>query len=259
MADAERDLVRVALVSGVARPPGIGRAVALRLAAAGYRLVCADLVTADPQDTGHVTPEAFDTVMAELRSTGALVHAIAQVEDPDWAGLVAATIERCGRLDVCCALNGATGPAAGDGPLVGVGESSFRLGLELNLVATWLLVRAAAAAMIDRGHPGAIAVLSSQAALAPKAGAGVVGAARAAADHLVSVFAKELGPQGIRINAVAPLAVVPTAQFPNPRALACPSTSGSGDRSRSGGRRLRTRPPQPSSSSAPTQRRTSPA
>jgi NAD(P)-dependent dehydrogenase (short-subunit alcohol dehydrogenase family) len=55
---------------------------------------------------------------------------------------------------------------------------------------------------------------------------GVVGAARAALDHLVSVFAKELGPHGIRINAVAPLAVAPTEQFPNPGLVALADRAG---------------------------------
>lgn len=220
MAEPGRNPVRVALVSGVARPPGIGRATALRLAKAGHQLVCADLVTSDPTDTGHVTPDAFDAVIAEVQSAGATVYPITQYRDDGWADLVAATVDRFGRLDVCYALNGATGAQAGDGPLADVSEPSFRLGLELNLVATWLLVSAAARAMIDGGRPGAIGVLSSQAALAPKAGVGVVGAARAAVDHLVSVFAKELGPHDIRVNAVAPFAIAPTDQFPNPGLVA---------------------------------------
>ena len=66
---AGRGDIPVALVSGVARPPGIGRAAALRLAARGYALVVADLVSPAPSDTGHVSSEAFDGVVAELRAT----------------------------------------------------------------------------------------------------------------------------------------------------------------------------------------------
>jgi NAD(P)-dependent dehydrogenase (short-subunit alcohol dehydrogenase family) len=80
--------------------------------------------------------------------------------------------------------------------------------------------------MIDTGRPGAIAVLSSQAALVAKDGVGAVGAARAGVNHLVSVLAKELGPDGIRVNAVAPLAVAPSEQFPNPGLLALAEQSG---------------------------------
>lgn len=222
---ASRD--QVALVSGVARPPGIGRATALRLVAAGYTVICADLVADEPTDTAVVTRPSFDAVVAELEHAamtgggGARVHAIPQHSaDPRWSELIDVAIDNYGRLDICCALNGATGAGAGDGPLAEVGEASFRRGLELNLTVAWLLTSAAARAMIAGGRPGAMAVLSSHAALLPKAGVGVVGAARAAVDHLVAVLAKELGPHAIRVNAVAPLAVAPTEQFPNPGLVA---------------------------------------
>jgi NAD(P)-dependent dehydrogenase (short-subunit alcohol dehydrogenase family) len=216
---------RVALVSGAARPPGIGRATALRLAASGCTVICADLVSDQPTDTAEVTRSSFDAVMAEVehaaRRGGGRVHVVAQDgDDPRWNELIEGAIARYGRLDICCALNGVTGAHSGDGRLAEVDEASFRRGLELNLTVAWLLTSAAARAMIAGGRPGAMAVLSSHAALLPKAGVGVVGAARAAVDHLVAVLAKELGPHAIRVNAVAPLAVAPTEQFPNPGLVA---------------------------------------
>jgi NAD(P)-dependent dehydrogenase (short-subunit alcohol dehydrogenase family) len=223
---------RVALVSGVARPPGIGRATALRLARAGFTVACADLLAARPADTGTVTPALFDDVVAEIgqaaRPGGGHVLALPQREaDPcSWQQLVDATTARFGRLDVCCALNGITGPHAGDGALLDVTEDAWARGLELNLTAPWLLVRAAARAMRAAGRPGTIVVLSSQAALVPKAGVGALGAARVAVNHLVSVLAKELGPDQIRVNAVAPLSVAPSERFPNPGLIALAERQG---------------------------------
>jgi NAD(P)-dependent dehydrogenase (short-subunit alcohol dehydrogenase family) len=222
----------VALVSGVARPPGIGLATALRFARAGWNLACADLVTAVPADTGAVTPAFFDEVIADLKQAagkyGGQVLALPQFNDgPDsWDALVTATTTRFGRVDVCCALNGVTGAQAGDGPLADLSEAGWERGIELNLTATWLLVRAAARAMRASGRPGAITVLSSQAGLVAKPGVGVVGAARAAVNHLVAVLAKELGPDQIRVNGVAPLSVAPSDRFPNPGLVALAERAG---------------------------------
>src|SRR3954463_7862539 len=66
-AAAQRSLTgKVALVSGVARAHGLGRATALRLARAGATLVVADLVDDAGKDTATVTREVFDRVLAEI-------------------------------------------------------------------------------------------------------------------------------------------------------------------------------------------------
>ena len=98
--------------------------------------------------------------------------------------------------------------------------------LEMNLVSALLLTQQAARAMIDGGHGGSIVHLSSHAALVPVGGSGLVGAARAAIGHLARVLAVELGPHGIRVNAVAPLAVEPQPRFPNPGLLALAQRTG---------------------------------
>ncbi|MCW2550130.1 MAG: hypothetical protein JWN96_4590 [Mycobacterium sp.] len=221
----------VVLVSGVARPPGIGRATALLMADLGADLVCADLVGSG--DTGYATPEAFEQVLSEVTARagehGGRVLALRQVgiDEADWSGLVTQTVSAFGGLDWCCILNGATGSDAGDGRLIEVSGPSWQRSLDMNLTGAWLLAKAAASAMISGGRPGSLVLLSSHAALSPTVGAGVVGAARAAVDQLVAVFAAELGPHGIRCNAVAPLAVEPSGQFPNPGLLALARREGS--------------------------------
>jgi NAD(P)-dependent dehydrogenase (short-subunit alcohol dehydrogenase family) len=224
---------QVAVVSGVARPPGIGRATALRLAAGGAQVVCADLVTpdanADTNDTGSAPADRFERIVAEVGAAGpGEVLAVAQsgTGAADWDGLVRAAVDRYGRLDICCALGGATGPDAGDGRLLDLSEGSWQRCLELNLTAGWRLCRAAARAMIEGGRPGAIVLLSSHAASAPTANYGALGAARAGLQHLVAVLGQELAGYGIRCNAVAPLAVAPDDQFPNPGLVALADRNG---------------------------------
>lgn len=230
---------RVAIVSGVARAPGIGRATALRLAAAGAHVVCADLVrtaspvqtashvqTAEPgppADTAAATPRLFDEIVAEVRAAGpgeVLAARQSAADAAAWETLARTAIEHFGRLDICCALNGVTGPGAGDGPLLSLDPRAWHRCLDLNLTATWLLAKAAAEAMIGCGRPGAIVALSSHAAQAPAPGTGALGAARAGVQHLIAVLAQELAPHAIRCNAVSPLAVSPTERFPNPGLVA---------------------------------------
>ncbi len=218
------------LVSGVARPPGIGRSTALLLAETGADLVCADLVGSG--DTAFAPPDTFDEVLAEVTDRAAqfggrvLAHRQAEIGGPAWAAMVERTVAEFGRLDCCCVLNGVTGPHAGDGPLIELTEESWRRAMDINLTGSWLLARAAAKAMIAGGRPGSIVHLSSHAGLVPTVGAGAVGPARAAVDQMVAVLAAELGPHGIRCNAVAPLAVEPSTRFPNPGLLALARNEG---------------------------------
>jgi acyl-CoA synthetase (AMP-forming)/AMP-acid ligase II len=112
---------RVAIVSGVARPPGVGRATALRLATAGAHVVCAELVGGHggTPDTGSAPRLLFDRVVDEVRAAGpGEVLAVPMAGPGGWDALAAAAVDRFGGLDICCALNGATGAGAGDGPLL---------------------------------------------------------------------------------------------------------------------------------------------
>jgi NAD(P)-dependent dehydrogenase (short-subunit alcohol dehydrogenase family) len=216
---------QVVLVSGVARPPGIGRATALRLARAGATVACADVVSEQVRDTAVAPVALFDRVVSEVRaaagdSGGEVLRLPHDDAAGSWPRLVEATVGAFGQIDICCVLNGVTGAAAGDGALVDLAEESWRRSMELNLTGAWLLSRAAARAMITAGRGGCIVHLSSEAALVAKAGVGAVGPARAAVNHLVAVLAKELGGFGIRCNAVAPLSVEPTDLFPNPGLIA---------------------------------------
>jgi NAD(P)-dependent dehydrogenase (short-subunit alcohol dehydrogenase family) len=211
---------RVALVSGVARPPGIGRATALRLAAGATHVVCAEVIDDAPGDTGAAPRALFDRIVTEVAAAGqGEVLAVPQ-RTFDADAIVQAAVDRFGRLDVCCALTGATGASAGDGPLLDLADDAWQRCLDANLDATFRLLRAAARAMVGAGTPGVIVALSSHAAQAPAPNVGAVGAARAAVQHLVAVLAQELGPHGVRCTAVAPLAVMPSELFPNPGLVA---------------------------------------
>jgi NAD(P)-dependent dehydrogenase (short-subunit alcohol dehydrogenase family) len=212
-------------VVGVSRPPGIGRATALRLLARGMRCVCADVVApagAAAPHTGVAEAAVFRAVTEELQAAAGpgQVEVVALDPAPDWTALVGRTLERFGRLDVLCALSGASGTAAGDGPLLQLGSDAWSTCLRVNLTDPFRLAQAAARAMVDGGRGGAVVLLSSEAARHMAPGAAALGAARAGLGLLVEALAAELGPHGIRVNAVCPLGVEPTPEFPNPGLVA---------------------------------------
>lgn len=89
------------------------------------------------------------------------------------------------------------------GPLLDLGVDDWRAVVEVNLTGTFLAARAAAVRMADRGS-GAIVNVTSMNGVAPGPNAGAYGATKAAIALLTQQMAIEWGPQGIRVNAVAP-------------------------------------------------------
>ncbi|MDT0266593.1 SDR family oxidoreductase [Streptomyces sp. DSM 44915] len=180
---------RVACVIGGTR--GIGRAVARRLAAAGGPVVI----------TGRDRPTA-DASAAELAAeTGAEVTAVAlDVRDfAGAAGAVRALVARHGRLDALVVSAGAMHNA----PLGMVTEEAVRQTLDTHVAGPIAVLQAAARAMMRR-RAGSITLIGSTVGRDGPPGQLVYAAAKSALTGLVSSAARELGPYGVRVNAVAP-------------------------------------------------------
>lgn len=213
---------KVAWVAGAARPPGIGAAVAVRLARLGADVVCVDMVdegAAVGDDQSYaVTGDALQAVASAVETEGrrALVHGTDLAEPVAVDDSVRAAVSAFGRIDVCCNLSGGTGPALGNGSLLDLDPDSWRAALDANLTAAWLGSRACARHMIEQGDGGAIVNLASSAALVGSSGFGAFSAARAGVVRLTDVLAQELGQHGIRVNAVCPRGVSPDAGGGNP-------------------------------------------
>jgi NAD(P)-dependent dehydrogenase (short-subunit alcohol dehydrogenase family) len=185
--------VRV-LVTGAAS--GIGRATCLRLARdAGATGRVARIAVVD------VGPSAaLDAVVTELAALGAqalpLPGDMGTVEAP--ARVVTEAIERFGGLDGLVSNAGINRPGA---LLASTAEDWDRI-FAVNTRATWLLARAAHPAL--RASRGAIVAVASMSGSQAHAGLGAYGPSKAALIMLVRVLAQELGPDGIRVNAVSP-------------------------------------------------------
>lgn len=210
MASARRFENKVVVVTGSARPPGMGWATAQRLADEGATVICVDRVaTGGGGTTDAAEADVVAALQESLRSRGARCAAIDA--DVTVAGKFETVVDRVvaefGRIDACCCLNGTSGANGGSGDVATLTTESWTRCIEVNLTAPFLVATAAARHMIGRGGAGAITLLSSYAALQPSPTAGAIGAARAGLNFLVASLAIELGPHGIRVNAVAPLGV----------------------------------------------------
>jgi NAD(P)-dependent dehydrogenase (short-subunit alcohol dehydrogenase family) len=198
----------VALVTGAARPRGIGRATALRLAGAGHDVACLDIAAPYQEAPAHgvATADDLDAVVAEIEKRGRRAVAVrADVSDEEAVGrAVASATETLGTITLVANVAGGSGPGFGLGPLVSVPAAEFRRVLDVNVTGTWLVSKACANLMVAAGVGGRICNVSSQAGKRGFPMLGAYCAAKAGVILLTQTMALELGPSGISVNAVCP-------------------------------------------------------
>ena len=179
---------RVAIVTGASR--GIGRAIALRLAADGRSVV---LVSR--------SAEALEAVCREIQQAGGAAEARAcDVADGDaLAGLVEDVASTHGRLDILVNNAGITR----DGLVLRMTDEDFDIVMQVNLRSAFVACRAAARPML-RGRFGRIINISSVTGIVGNPGQANYAAAKAGLIGMTKSLAKELGSKGITANVVAP-------------------------------------------------------
>ncbi|MEV4298383.1 glucose 1-dehydrogenase [Microbispora rosea] len=178
---------KFAVVTGAAR--GIGAAIARRLAAEGAAVACVDL-----------TGDRCASIVDEITVTGGRAVAFgcdvsdsAQVE-----ALVPGVMAEFGRIDVLVNNAGLTR----DNLLFRMSEEDWDKVVDVNLKSVFLVSRAVQKHMVEQ-RSGAIVNLSSRSALGNR-GQSNYAAAKAGIQGLTATMAIELGPFGVRVNAVAP-------------------------------------------------------
>jgi NAD(P)-dependent dehydrogenase (short-subunit alcohol dehydrogenase family) len=198
----------VALVTGAARPRGIGRATALRLAAEGADVACLDIARPYADAPGHATATAddLDSIVREIEALGRRAVAVRAdvADDAEVDAAVANATEALGTIQVVANVAGGSGMGFGVGPLLSVGADEFRKVLDVNVVGTWLVSRACAQRMVDAKVGGRICNVSSQAGKKAFPMLGAYCAAKSGVILLTQCLATELGPAGISVNAVCP-------------------------------------------------------
>ncbi|MFF9242590.1 SDR family oxidoreductase [Streptomyces sp. NPDC014801] len=170
---------------------GIGRAVALALAAAGARPVVAGR-----------TPERLDETVALVEKAGGSALAVpTDVRDPQAVDtLVAAAVDRYGRLD------GLVNNAAGNfvAPGIDLSPNGWRAVVDIVLNGSYYCTRAVARRLREQGDGGAILSVIATYAWHGHPGTVHSAAAKAGVLAMTRTLAVELAPLGIRLNCVAP-------------------------------------------------------
>jgi NAD(P)-dependent dehydrogenase (short-subunit alcohol dehydrogenase family) len=149
-----------------------------------------------------IAAERAEATAAELRTSGAQAIALAadvsQAMDVDRAvhDLTAAL----GSVDVLVNAHG----ISPNRPLLQANEQEWDRTFAVNTRGTMLTCRAVGNQMVQRGYGGTIVNVSSGAATSARQGAAGYSGSKAAINMLTEALAIELGPHGIRVNAVAP-------------------------------------------------------
>lgn len=179
---------KVAVITGSAQ--GIGEAVAVEFAREGAKVVIADY---DPEG-GRETVETIKDAGGEAIFVQTDVSDFSACEE-----LIEKTISEYDKIDVLVNNAGITA----DGFLVKMTEEEWDRVIDINLKGVFNCARHAAKQMMDQGS-GVIINASSVVGLYGNIGQTNYAAAKFGVIGLTKTWAKELGPKGVRVNAVAP-------------------------------------------------------
>ena len=171
----------VALVTGAGR--GIGRACALALSGAGARVIAVSRTAGELESLAEEAPGPVETWVEDVIGDTLL----ARIEGLD------------DRLDVLVNNAGTNQPQ----PLLEVTDEALDMMLNLNVRAAFRVARSAARVMMRRGS-GSIIHMSSQLGHVGLPGRTVYCMTKHGIEGLTRAMAVELGPHGVRVNAVAP-------------------------------------------------------
>jgi 3-oxoacyl-[acyl-carrier protein] reductase len=180
-----------------------GRCAAVAGASGGLGLGCAQALAADGvrvvlcgRDAARAEAAAHD-----IRDAGGdAVGLAADVSTVDGAaGFVARAIDALGRLDIV--VTNAGGPPAGT--FASTDVDAYLPALELNLLSTVAMCKAAVPAMVERGW-GRIVAITSLTVRQPAASLILSNTARAGATGFLKTLAREVAPHGVTVNSVQP-------------------------------------------------------
>jgi NAD(P)-dependent dehydrogenase (short-subunit alcohol dehydrogenase family) len=180
---------KVAVVTGGGR--GIGKAIAGRLAAAGAGVV----IASRKMENLQATAAEFGDLPGEVVPVACHVGRPDQLEN-----LVRETEARLGPIDILV-NNSATN--IGQGPSLDVSDEMLDKMVEINVKSALRLVRLTVPGMIARKR-GSVINIASIAGLQPQPGGLLYSVTKAGLIMMTRCWAREFGPHGVRVNAIAP-------------------------------------------------------
>jgi NAD(P)-dependent dehydrogenase (short-subunit alcohol dehydrogenase family) len=186
---------KIAIVTGAGQ--GIGQGIALALGKAGARVMLAGKTLVKLEETKRY----IETAGGQAATVSANVS-----EPEDIARIVESTVTAFGGVDIL--VNNAQQAVLG--PLLDLDDAGFRMTMDTGPLAVFRLMKAVQPQMKQRGG-GAIINLATSAAISwNTSGAGVYACAKQGIRALSRAAASEWGPDGIRVNTIAPLGASPS-------------------------------------------------
>lgn len=184
---------QVALVTGAGA--GIGREIARWLARSGATVAVNDM-----------RAEQAEAVVTEITHEGGRASAfVADCRDDAAVDeMVAAVADELGGLDIAVNNIGMLPRGRRPKPFIAYRGDDWRDIIDQNLTLAALCGRAEAEAMLAQGDGGVILFVTSGETTRPSPYNSIYASAKAAINHLVTSMAVELGPEGIRVLAMAP-------------------------------------------------------
>lgn len=181
---------KVALVTGASS--GIGRATAIKLAAAG----------ADVAINYLTMPESAESAAAEIRAMGrqALLYRVDVSDQAAVDRMVADLVTKLGRVDLFVS----SAAFSEREPFVSADMTGFRKTIDVSMWGAYYGLRATCARMIEQRQGGSAVIVSSPHAQIAFPHCMAYNMAKAALDQMMRTAATELLPHKIRVNCVYP-------------------------------------------------------
>lgn len=196
---------KVAIVTGVGRPDGIGEATALKMAEEGASIVISDICRTYEGDLSWYPLggwEYLESVVKKIKDMGKKAKAfkVDITKKNEIEEMVKETVKDFKRIDIL--VNNA-GSAVGVGPFMDIPEASWDKTMEVNVKGTFLCMRAVIPEMLKSGF-GRIINVSSTAGLMGASEYGAYSPSKFAIIGMTQTVASEYAPKNILVNAVCP-------------------------------------------------------
>jgi 3-oxoacyl-[acyl-carrier protein] reductase len=199
---------KVAVVTGAGRMRSIGRPIAVELARAGCDVVLTGTGRAPdryPDDEKAAGWRDIDSVADEVRALGRRAYAVvSDVSDVEAVEALAVQVmQELGRVDFV--VNNAGAARGADRvPVVDLDPAVWRNVIDVNLNGTFYMSHVFGRILVEQGDGGAIVNISSIGGKWMAARTAAYAASKAGIHAMTAAMAQEIGPSGVRVNAVCP-------------------------------------------------------